>query len=88
MTHSLKVNPHNHDALYYRAICYLDSEQAKKCIKDLQDLMDQDPTYNKTIYVVQSIAHRRENDLQNSLKALTKGILKFPRYVEAYQARG
>lgn len=37
---------------------------------------------------MQSIAYRRDNDLPNSLKALTKGIMKFPKYVEAYQARG
>lgn len=35
-----------------------------------------------------SIAYRRENDLNNALRALTKGIQKFPKYVEAYQARG
>lgn len=45
--------------------------------------------YNKTCYIVLSIAHRRDNnDLLNSLKALSKGLQKFPKYIEAFQARG
>lgn len=85
---SIKYGPNNKDAKYYRAICYLDSDNPKKCIQDLNELIDHDPTYNQTIYVVLSIAYRRENDLNSSLRALTKGIQKFPKYVEAFQARG
>jgi tetratricopeptide (TPR) repeat protein len=71
---SLKYAPNNKDSKYYRAICHLDSDNTKKCIQDLNELIDTDPTYNQTIYVVLSIAYRRENDLNSSLRALTKGI--------------
>lgn len=60
---SLKYNNSFKDAKYYRAICYLDTDQAKKCISELNELADQDPNYNKTIYIILSIAQRRENDL-------------------------
>mmetsp|Transcript_13041 Transcript_13041/g.12892 ORF Transcript_13041/g.12892 Transcript_13041/m.12892 type:complete len:83 (+) Transcript_13041:196-444(+) len=82
------MNTSNKDAKYYRAICYLDNEQEKKCISELNQLIETDPNYNKTIYIILSIAYRRENDLGNSIKTLSKGLQKFPKYVEAYQARG
>jgi len=85
---ALKYNAVNKDAKYYRAICYLDSDNPKKCITDLNELIELDPGYNQTIYVILSIAYRRENDLNSAVRALTKGLQRFPKYVEAYQARG
>lgn len=67
-TQSIKLNAYNKEARYYRAICHLDSETPKKCISDLNELIEIDPLYNKTIYIVLSIAYRREDDLTNSLK--------------------
>ena len=43
---SIKSNPLNNDSKYYRAICYLDNENPKKCIQDLNDLIETDPLYN------------------------------------------
>ena len=68
---SLKCSPQNKDSKYYRAICHLDSDTPAKCIQDLNELIEVDPTYNQTIYVVLSIAYRRENDLNNSLRAVS-----------------
>lgn len=85
---SLKLSATNKDSKYYRGICYLDNENPKKCICDLNELVELDPVYNQTVYIVLSIAYRRENDLNNALKALTKGLQRFPKYFEAYQARG
>ena len=62
-TSSLKLYPGNKDSKYYRAICYLDSDNNKKCINDLSEIINLDPNYNKTVYVVLSIAYRRDNDL-------------------------
>jgi tetratricopeptide (TPR) repeat protein len=31
-TQSIKINQGNRDSKYYRAICFLDSENPKKCI--------------------------------------------------------
>ena len=70
-TLSLKTFPSNHDSKYYRAICHLDFENAKKCIQDLSELIEADPTYNKTVYIILSIAYRRENDINNSLRSVS-----------------
>lgn len=67
---SLKLNPVNKDSKYYRAICYLDIENPKKCIADLNEIINIDPMYNKTVYIVLSIAYRREKDLSSSIKAV------------------
>jgi hypothetical protein len=36
-----------------------------------------DPYYNQTIYIVLSIAYRRENDLNNAVKAVSIVIVSF-----------
>ena len=46
------------------------------------------PDYRKTIFIVLSIAYRRINDYTSALRALSKAIGKYPRYIEAYIARG
>lgn len=70
-TNALKLNPGFKEAKYFRAITYLDAENNKKCIGDLNELLSADPAYNKTVYVVLSIAHRRENDLNKALHAVS-----------------
>ncbi len=69
------MSANNKDAKYYRAICYLDSDNPKKCIQDLNELIEMDPTYNQTIYVVLSIAYRRENDLNNALRSVSTSFI-------------
>jgi tetratricopeptide (TPR) repeat protein len=56
---SLKCNPTHKDARYYRAISSLDSGNTNKCISDLNELIQMDPMYNKTNYIVLAIAYRR-----------------------------
>ena len=69
-TLSIKTFPANLDSRYYRAICQLDLENTKKCIQDLNELIEADPGYNQTVFVILSIAYRRENDISNSLRAV------------------
>lgn len=70
-TASLKFNNAYKDAKYYRAICYLDIDNTKKCISELNELIEMDPIYNQTTYIVLSIAHRRTDDLSNAVKIVT-----------------
>lgn len=69
-TLSLKYYPGNKDSKYYRAICFLDNENTVKCISDLNELIEIDSGYNQTVYVILSIAYRRENDLNSALRAV------------------
>jgi hypothetical protein len=44
--------------------------------------------YRKTMFIVLSIAYRRINDYTGALRTLFKAVQKYPRYIEAYIARG
>lgn len=46
------------------------------------------PDYRKTVFIVLSIANRRVNDYISALRTLSKAIMKYSRYIEAYIARG
>ena len=87
-TKSLNMNKTNYDALFYRAVSNLDSGQPAKAITDLSDLVDKCPDYRKTMFIVLSIAYRRINDYMGALRTLSKALMRYPRYIEAYIARG
>ena len=85
---SLLLNQVNYDALFYRAVSNLDSGQPAKAITDLNDLIEKCPDYRKTMFIVLSIAYRRVNDYTGALRTLSKALMKYPKYIEAYIARG
>jgi tetratricopeptide (TPR) repeat protein len=66
----------------------LDNGQPEKAIIDLNELIDMCPDYRKTVFIVLSIAYRRVNDYTGALRTLSKAIVRYPRYIEAYIARG
>ena len=57
-------------------------------VEDLNHLIDRCPNYRKTAFIVLSIAYRRINDYVGALRTLTKALQKYPKYIEAYVARG
>lgn len=59
-----------------------------KAITDLNELIEICPDYRKTMFIVLSIAYRRIEDFINALRILSKSIAKYPKYLEAYIARG
>jgi len=87
-TKSLTLNKNNFDALFYRAVSNLDSNQPSKAITDLNELIELCPDYRKTMFIVLSIAYRRQNDYTGALRTLSKALSRYPRYIEAYIARG
>ncbi len=66
----------------------LDNGQAEKAIVDLNELIESCPDYRKTVFIILSIAYRRINDYTGALRALSKAVIKYPKYIEAYIARG
>lgn len=69
-------------------MCYLDWKKNSRAIEDLTLLIEKNPLHRKIAYIVLSIAYRRSNDYLGSLRTLSRGIMHFPKYPEAYQARG
>ena len=87
-TEALKCNGLNYEAMFYRGITYLDSGNPAKTIKELTTIIDNVPGFKNTVYLVLSIAYMRINDIISALKTLTKAIKKYPKFIEAYLARG
>ena len=87
-TAALKTHRANNEAKFYRGICYLDSGSTKKAIQEFCEVIDSQPDFKRTIYVVLSIAYRRVNDITGALRTLSRAIMKYPRYAESYLARG
>ena len=85
---ALKINSMNYEAMFYRGITYLDSGNPSKTIKDLANLIAEAPGFKNTVYLVLSIAYMRTNDILSALKVLTRAIKKYPKFIEAYLARG
>ena len=85
---SLTLNKRNYDALFYKGVSALDNGQPEKAIVDLNELIESCPDYRKTAFIVLSIAYRRTNDYTGALRTLSKAIVKYPRYIEAFIARG
>lgn len=85
---SYGLNKQNYDALFYKGVAALDSSLPEKAISDLNELIEACPDYRKTMFIVLSIAYRRINDYTGALRTLSKAITKYPRYIEAYIARG
>lgn len=87
-TKALKVNYSNYDAVFYKGMTYLDNGNPSKAVKELSSVIENVPNYNNTVFLVLSIAYMRSNDIMSALKVLTKAIKKYPRFIEAYLARG
>lgn len=85
---SIQLNRYNFDALFYKGVAQLDNGQPEKAIVDLNELIEGCPEYRKTVFIVLSIAYRRVSDYTGALRTLSKAIVKYPRYIEAYIARG
>jgi tetratricopeptide (TPR) repeat protein len=85
---SYGLNKQNYDALFYKGVAALDSSLPEKAIADFNELIEACPDYRKTMFIVLSIAYRRINDYTGALRTLSKAIAKYPRYIEAYIARG
>jgi tetratricopeptide (TPR) repeat protein len=69
-------------------VAELDNGLNEKAIEDMNELIERCPEYRKTVYIVLSIAYRRVNDYTGALRTLSKAIIRYPRYIEAYIARG
>ncbi|CAI2370054.1 unnamed protein product [Moneuplotes crassus] len=88
LTKALKVNEHNYDAMFFKGVTYLDSGNPSKAIKELTMIIENVPNFKNTVYLVLSTCYMRNNDTVSALMILNKAIQKYPKFVEAYVARG
>lgn len=84
----LKEEPNNPEALQLRANCYMNMNEFKQAVPDLLSLVQENPLYDKKVYIVLAICFAQLSDLETSIRQLGKGLLKFPKFVEGYVTRG
>lgn len=70
LTEALKMDPVNVEALFYRGVAYLDSDAPQKALQDLNIVLDRNPDYKKSFYIVLSIAYRRVNDYISAIRTV------------------
>ena len=85
---ALKANECNYEAMFYRAIIYLDIGNPSKTISELNKIIERAPNFKNTIHLVLSMSYLRVGNIMASLKVLSKAIKRYPKFTEAYLARG
>ena len=84
----LKEDPSNPQALYSRGKCYISLELFKEAIPDLLSLIQDYPSYEKNAYIALAMSFVGLNDYKTAIRQLSKGLSKFPKFKDAYLARG
>ncbi|CAI2366024.1 unnamed protein product [Moneuplotes crassus] len=73
---------------FYRGVKHLDSGDPKKALTYFTQIIDKNFTNKKMVYIMISISYRRLQNYSEALKILSKAISKYPKFAEAYAARG
>ncbi|OMJ82649.1 hypothetical protein SteCoe_16569 [Stentor coeruleus] len=84
----IKEEPNNPDALYSRGKCYINLMLYKEAIPDLLSLIQDNPLFEKNVYIALAMSFVALNDYTTAIRQLTKALIKFPKFKDAYLARG
>lgn len=84
----LKNDKNNHDALYSRAVSYMHIKDHKNALADLTIVEKENPMYDKQLYLALSSCFVNIGDAHTALRYISKGLSKFPKFVEGYVLRG
>ena len=84
----LKDDPINPKVLHLRAQCYVGMKDFKLAIPDLLSVIQDHPTYSKQIYLELAACFIESKDYSTAIRQITRGLLKFPKFLEGYLSRG
>lgn len=84
----IKEESSNPQALYSRGKCYICLGSYKEAIPDLLSLVQDYPLYEKNAYIALAMSFVAVNDYNTAVRQLTKALIKFPKFKDAYLARG
>jgi tetratricopeptide (TPR) repeat protein len=87
-TKALKKNPNNLEALYCRGVCYMHIGQNELAIKDFIVVMDNNPIFDKQLYMALYMCFTAINQQASAIRYLNKGLRKFPNFVQGFLLRG
>lgn len=84
----LKIDPSHPKALFLRASCFISEKKHKLAIPDLLSVIQEDPKYEKKVYIALAICFVEVDDYTTAIRQLTKCISIFPNFAEGYLNRG
>ena len=84
----IKEEPSNPAALYARGKCYISLQSYKEAIPDLLSLVQDFPLYEKNAYIALAMSFVAVDDYPTAVRQLKKAVAKFPKFKDAYLARG
>ncbi|OMJ76350.1 hypothetical protein SteCoe_24292 [Stentor coeruleus] len=84
----IKEEPNNPDGLYLRGKCYINFMSYKEAIPDLLSLIQDYPLFEKNAYIALAMSFVALDDYTTAVRQLTKALIKFPKFKDAYLARG
>ena len=74
--------------LYSRAVCCMHLKQYPSAIEDFLAVSENDPVFDKQLYIALYMCYMSNNQTILALKFLSRGLRKFPNFVQAYMLRG
>lgn len=83
-----KEDPNNTKAVYLKAQCFIGMKEFKLAIPDLLSIIQDHPAYCKGIYIDIATCFIESKDYTTAIRQLTRGLLKFPKFIEGYLSRG
>ena len=76
------------ELLYSRGVCHMHLKSYKQAIEDFQSLLAKDPNFDRQVYVALYMSCISTNQLSLGLKYLTKGLRRFPGFLQGHLLRG
>ncbi|CAG9324004.1 unnamed protein product [Blepharisma stoltei] len=83
----LKNDKGSLDALYGRGVCYMHLNDHKTALADFLAVEKENSMYDKQLYLALSSCFSAMGDIPTSLRYISKGLSKFPKFVEGYIVR-
>jgi tetratricopeptide (TPR) repeat protein len=84
----LKHEASNPEALHSRALCFMHLNQHRMAIPDLLALSNDSPLFDKTVYLALAMCYIASRDQSTAVRHLSRGLAKFPKFVEGRVLRG
>lgn len=84
----MRSETENCEFLYSRGVCFMHLHQYKLAIDDLLKVADKDPIFDKQLYIALYMCYMSSNQFVLALRALSRGVRKFPNFIQAYMFRG
>lgn len=84
----LREDPGNLKGLHLRAQCYIGIKDFKQAIPDLLSIIQDHPGFSKHAYIEVATCFVEAKDFSTAVRQITRGLLKFPKFLEGYLSRG